>query len=54
MRAKAEQYSIKLNDSQMLDVLDRYGKLTNSEENKAFAAQKVRVRAMQMEMEILE
>lgn len=52
MRAKAEQYSVKLSDAQMLDVLDQHQKLTDSEENKAFAEEKVRVQSMKQEMEI--
>ena len=37
MRAKAEQYNVKLTDVQMLNVLDQHSKLTNSEDNRKFA-----------------
>ena len=32
MRNKAEQYEIKLSDVQMMDVLERHQKLTNTDE----------------------
>ena len=37
MRAKAEQYNVKLSDVQMLSVLDQHSKFTNSQENREFA-----------------
>ena len=46
MKAKAEQYQIKLSDIQMLDVLDNHEKLTNTEEIRANAEFKVEVEAL--------
>ena len=43
MKAKAEQYEVKLNDVQMLDVLGRFEKLADSEENRALAEKKVQL-----------
>ena len=34
MRAKAEQYEIKLSDPQMFDVMERHQKLADTEENR--------------------
>lgn len=52
MRNKAEQYEIKLSDVQMLDVLDRHSKITDSDENRAFAERKVMLNSLRQEQEI--
>ena len=49
MKAKAEQYEIKLSDVQMVDVMDRFSKLADSEENRAFAERRVKIQAMRQE-----
>jgi len=54
MRAKAEQYEIKLSDVQMLDVMDAHSKLTSNEEQRKLAELKVEVMARKQELEILQ
>ena len=53
MRAKADQYEIKLTDAQMMDVMEAHGKLVSTEENKGLAELKVRVQAGKQEQEIM-
>ena len=53
MRAKVEQYEIKLTDAQMLGMLGKHVKLADSAENRALAEKRVRVEALQKEQEIL-
>ena len=54
MRAKAEQYEIKLSDVQMLDVMDAHSKLTSNEEQRKLAELKVMVMARKQELEIMQ
>ena len=53
MKAKAEQFEIKLNDAQMVDVFARFEKIADSEENRQLAEERVRVQAMAQEQQIL-
>jgi hypothetical protein len=41
MKAKAEQYEIKLSDVQMLDVIEAHSKLTSTDDGRALAELKV-------------
>lgn len=41
MKAKAEQFEIKLGDAQMIDVLTRYERIADSEENRQLAEKRV-------------
>ena len=41
LRAKVDQYEIKLTDAQMIDVLAKHANLIESDENKALAEKKV-------------
>jgi len=43
MKAKAEQYQVELSDSTMLDMMDSHSKLTDSDQNRAFAELQVTV-----------
>lgn len=43
MRAKAEQYEIKLSDVQMLDVMEAHSRLTTTDESRNLAELKVEV-----------
>jgi chromosome segregation ATPase len=54
MRAKAEQYEIKLSDVQMLDVMDAHSKLTSNEEQRKLAELKAMVMARKQELEIMQ
>jgi len=50
MKAKAEQFEIKLNDTQMVDVFERFEKLADSEANRELAEKRVMVQAMKQEL----
>lgn len=52
MKNKIDQYEIKLNDNEILDVIERHQKLAKSDENRAFAEFKVQVSAMKQEIDI--
>jgi len=43
MKAKAEQYQVELSDTTMLDMMDSHSKLTDSDQNRAFAELQVTV-----------
>ena len=47
MKAKAEQFELKLSDAQMIDVLARYERISDSEEIRQLAEKRVIVQAMQ-------
>lgn len=53
MKAKVEQFEIKICDAQMIDVLARYEQIADSEENRQLAENRVIVQAMQQEQQIL-
>ena len=53
MKAKAEQYEIKLTDAQMLGVMEKHVKLADSDENRALAEKRVLVQALKKEQSIL-
>ena len=53
MRAKAEQYEIKLSDVQMLDVMERHSKIADSEENRSVAERKILLNSLRQELKIL-
>jgi isopropylmalate/homocitrate/citramalate synthase len=50
MKAKAEQFEIKLNDTQMVDVFERFEKLADSEANRELAEKRVMIQAMKQEL----
>lgn len=50
IKAKAEQFEIKLNDNQMVDVFERFEKLADSEANRELAEKRVMVQAMKQEL----
>ena len=52
MRAKADQYNIKLTDVQMLDVLENHSKLANTDNRRSLAEKKVEFEAMKYEQQI--
>jgi hypothetical protein len=53
MKRKAEQYEIKLSDTQMVDVYERFEKLADSEDNRKRAEKRVTVQALKQELQIL-
>ena len=53
MRNKIEQYEIQLADTDIVDVVDKHGKLAQSEENRSFAEFKSSVEAMKQELVII-
>lgn len=53
MRAKADQYEIKLTDAQMMDVMETHGKLVSTDESRGLAELKVMVQAGKQEQEIM-
>ena len=46
MKSKIEQYEIKLSDNEIVDVIGKHEKLSQSEENRTFAEFKASVEAM--------
>eukprot|EP00347_Sterkiella_histriomuscorum_P014269 403361529 len=52
MKNKIEQYEIKLNDNDVLDVIEKHQYLAKSDENRAFAEFKVQVQSMKQEIDI--
>ena len=53
MKAKAEQYEIKLSDVQMFDVMEAHSRLTTTDDARSLAELKVQVFSMRQEQEIL-
>lgn len=52
MKNKIEQYQVRLSDSEIIDVIERHGKLAQSDENRAFAEFKAQVEGMKQETTI--
>ena len=52
MKNKIEQYELKLADRDIIDVIEKHGKLSQSEDNRAFAEFKSTVEALKQEIAI--
>ena len=52
MKHKIEQYEIKLNDNDIVNILEKYEKIAQSDENRTFAEFKVTVESMKQGFEI--
>lgn len=50
MKQKAEQFELKLNDTQMLDIYERFEKLADSEDNRKLAEKRVLVQSVKQEI----
>lgn len=54
MKNKIEQYEIKLNESELIDVIEKHQVLSQSEDNRNFAEFKVTVQSLKQELEIMK
>ena len=54
MKNKIEQYEIKLGENQLIDVLEKHEKLSQTDENRGFAEFRASVEAMKQELAIMK